>query len=220
MTQLKLMILLVCSISFSACDFTCKNQGVPQCHCDCTNDYTGGHCELQKMDLEGQTGWGEWGEIEKCEEGSFAVGASIKAEKWQHGDDDTAVNAVQLKCRSKKDNKITKYITSTQGYFGSWLDFQDCGSGFITAASLKSVPYHNHSDDTGVTNILFKCNHGDEEIGKWDNGKATEWGDWSGLKSCDSNKAVCGIRTKVEPPQGSHDDTALNNVVLYCCDLD
>ena len=44
------------------------------------------------------------------------------------------------------------------------------------------------------------------------------YGSWS--KSCDANTAVCGIATKIEKPQGQGDDTALNDVILYCCRLD
>lgn len=42
------------------------------------------------------------------------------------------------------------------------------------------------------------------------------YGEYS--ESCDPNTAVCGIQTKVEGDQGSlSDDTAVNDVRLYCC---
>ena len=42
-----------------------------------------------------------------------------------------------------------------------------------------------------------------------------KYGEWS--ETCTPNTAVCGIQTKIEKPQGSGDDTALNDVELFCC---
>lgn len=45
-------------------------------------------------------------------------------------------------------------------------------------------------------------------------GDGLSWGRfglWS--KSCN----ICGLQTKVEPPRGLRNDTALNNVQFFCC---
>ena len=48
-------------------------------------------------------------------------------------------------------------------------------------------------------------------------GSEKGWGEWSPAVSCNSNQYVCGLRQKVEPPQGDNDDTGLNDIKFYCC---
>ena len=43
------------------------------------------------------------------------------------------------------------------------------------------------------------------------------WGTWT-EKNCDVGKKICGIQTRVEKAIGKGDDTALNNINLYCCE--
>ena len=43
------------------------------------------------------------------------------------------------------------------------------------------------------------------------------WGTWKTPKYCNSGKKICAIQTRVEKAQGGGDDTALNNINLYCC---
>lgn len=81
-------------------------------------------------------------------------------------------------------------------------------------------------DDTSANYINFRCRPFETE----ENTNLTEtilsvapghgiWGTWSEwTDSCEPDQAICGIRTKVESGQGDGDDTALNDVLFYCCD--
>ena len=47
------------------------------------------------------------------------------------------------------------------------------------------------------------------------------WGSWSDPQYCPQGHYVCGLRQRVERPQGRDgDDTAMNAVSFYCCPLD
>ncbi|NXB05529.1 VMO1 protein, partial [Cnemophilus loriae] len=47
------------------------------------------------------------------------------------------------------------------------------------------------------------------------NSSKGSWGHWS--PSCPHPWGVYGICTHLQPPQDGDDDTALNDVRLYCC---
>merc|ERR1712029_1088156 len=71
-----------------------------------------------------------------------------------------------------------------------------------------------HLDETAGNNVNMACSHGSVLPG--DGG---DFGTWSDFEVCPENTAVCGIRTLVEDPQGVFtDDTALNQIILYCCE--
>ena len=48
----------------------------------------------------------------------------------------------------------------------------------------------------------------------------TGWGRWYEPSFCPPLEYVCGLRQRVERPQGgSADDTSVNNIQFYCCPL-
>ncbi|NXS23076.1 VMO1 protein, partial [Mystacornis crossleyi] len=46
-------------------------------------------------------------------------------------------------------------------------------------------------------------------------GPQGSWGNWS--LPCPPAAGVCGLRTRLEPPQRGGDDTGLNDLELFCC---
>lgn len=79
------------------------------------------------------------------------------------------------------------------------------------AFSLRVEARQTLGDNTAANNVRFRCSDSTEL-----ERPGLAWGDfgkWS--KPCP--KGVCGLQTKVEPPMGLQDDTALNDVRFFCC---
>ena len=55
------------------------------------------------------TFWGEWGIVEECPNGEFANGFKLKTESNQGGGDDSALNAIAIRCSGGK------WISSSEG---------------------------------------------------------------------------------------------------------
>nr|DBA29825.1 TPA: hypothetical protein GDO54_005883 [Pyxicephalus adspersus] len=126
------------------------------------------------------------------------------------GGDDTALNGIKLYCAEPFSEVIKDAITSAKGPWGDWTKVYWCPAGELVSFSLKVEP-PTDGDDTAANNIMFQCS--DLKIFKGDGGTWGNFGTWS--KICCSG--ICGIKTRVEKSQGKGDDTALNDVQLYCC---
>ena len=87
------------------------------------------------------------------------------------------------------------------------------GDVFLKGVQYKSEA-HISGDDTAGNTVNMVCTDGIVL-----EGNGGKWGTWTDIVSCPFNTAICGIKTKVEMPQGSKDDTALNDVELFCCKL-
>uniref|UniRef100_A0A673HCX3 Vitelline membrane outer layer protein 1-like n=1 Tax=Sinocyclocheilus rhinocerous TaxID=307959 RepID=A0A673HCX3_9TELE len=134
--------------------------------------------------------WGRWTDIKWCPSG-FLTAFQLRVEKSQGDGDDTA------------------FFFS----WGRWTDIKWCPSGFLTAFQLRVEKSQGDGDDTAANNIMFKCSRGSLL-----QGDSTHWGDWGPWSQTCEGKGICGIKTQIEEPQGRGDDTALNDVRMFCCD--
>lgn len=167
------------------------------------------------------TNWGNWGIAAFCPDGSFARDFELKIEPSQGShDDDTAMNAIKIWCyyHFDTDEFEAGIETSTEGGWGSWTGKVSCGDAgaFLKGAQFKSeTSQGSHDDDTAGNSVNMECTDG--SILEPNGGG---WGSWSNWVMCPDNTAICGLKTQVEPSQGSHDDdTALNGVTFYCCEF-
>ncbi|XP_050948890.1 vitelline membrane outer layer protein 1-like [Labeo rohita] len=170
---------------------------------------------ISELTVSNGGGWGSWGYRDMCAEGTYAAGFSLKVENPIDGDD-TALNGIRLHCTDlSKGSKAYHRYTSVQsdvGSWGRWKDIRWCPSGYLTAFQLKVERSQGNGDDTAANNIHFQCSGGSILTGD-----GTDWGDWGSWSQTCQGKGICGIMTRVEEPQGRGDDTALNDVRMYCC---
>uniref|UniRef100_A0A669QX97 Uncharacterized protein n=1 Tax=Phasianus colchicus TaxID=9054 RepID=A0A669QX97_PHACC len=105
-------------------------------------------------------------------------------------------------------------LTPPPPSWGEWLSAQGCPrSSRIVSFRLRVEPPRGLRDDTAANDASFVCSDGTVlEGGGGDRGL---WGNWS--DSCPPSVGVCGLRTRVEAPQRTRDDTGLNSAVLLCC---
>ncbi|XP_016380018.1 vitelline membrane outer layer protein 1-like [Sinocyclocheilus rhinocerous] len=166
------------------------------------------------------TNWGSWGFKDICPNGTYAAGFSLKVEQLSYGfwDDNTALNGIRLHCVDPSKGFSSSYenyasVQSEVGSWGQWTEIKWCPSGFLTAFQLRVESSQGIEDDTAANNIRFRCSRGSLL-----EGDGTAWGEWGYMSRTCEGKAICGIMTQVEEPQGMRDDTALNDASMLCCD--
>uniref|UniRef100_A0A672S719 Vitelline membrane outer layer protein 1 homolog n=1 Tax=Sinocyclocheilus grahami TaxID=75366 RepID=A0A672S719_SINGR len=124
--------------------------------------------------------------------------------------DDTALNGIRLHCVEIFQGSSHSYPSVQSD--GRWTDIKWCPSGFLTAFQLRVEKSQGDGDDTAANNIMFKCSGGPLL-----QGDGTRWGDWGRWSQTCEGKGICGIKTRLEKPRGQGDDTALNDVRMFCC---
>ncbi|XDV37967.1 hypothetical protein PO909_007477 [Leuciscus waleckii] len=163
--------------------------------------------------------WGSWGLKSMCPSGWYAAGFSLKVERPIGAGDDTALNGIRLLCVDRSKGSSGSHerhasIESDLGHWGEWTDIKWCHSGFLKAFQLRVESHQGFAyDDMAANNIRFTCSDGFLL-----QGDGTAWGDWGNWSPKCKGTGICGTQTRIEAPQGSGDDTALNDVRMFCCD--
>ena len=105
-------------------------------------------------------------------------------------------------------------LTPLPPSWGQWLPAQGCPrSSRLVSFRLRVEPPRGLRDDTAANDASFVCSDG--TVLEGGGGGRGLWGNWS--DSCPPGLGVCGLRTRVEAPQRTQDDTGLNSAVLLCC---
>ena len=151
--------------------------------------------------------WGNWGSVRTCHQGEHVIGVQLSIEGQQGRGDDTALNAIRLRC---SDGTVLK---SSEMNSGSWLEeVKISKSDYWTGASIRQEKPQGGGDDTSANGIrLFSAKT--NVITKPGDGY---WGDWSSFVYCPGGTRISGFKTRVESAQGGGDDTALNDVSFFC----
>ncbi|XP_065054736.1 perforin-like protein 1 [Rhopilema esculentum] len=209
-----------CSVNAICTDNTNSGDQDHLYNCKCKDRYEGDGklCERKLQwqltdeikQEENRGGWGTWGTMDYCDNGVFANGFLLKAEKPQGSSDDTGANAVCLQCGDRQK-------CSNKGPWGDWSDKISCPEGSYLSGWRQNVEDPiGKRDDTALDNVEYRC----RDIETWKQTKqiktkAEEWGRWSRFQECRRGEFICGIKTRVESPGG--DDTALNDIIHQCC---
>jgi len=204
-------------------EFTAEEDGEPENEDTETKAFCGirpDHTSTIELHSGALGEYGNWDEcMTYCPAGWYAYAMELVSEPPQGGGDhdDTALNGVHIRCNSKSDFAKSTWIT---GGAGGWGEF---GSIAAVQPDVKTNPmvgarilFEAHQvgefDDTTANAIKFKSLTGTVSVPE----AKTSWGDWYPYQICPNGTAVCGIRNKVEAPNGG-DDTSLNDVQFACC---
>ncbi|XP_060746794.1 vitelline membrane outer layer protein 1-like [Tachysurus vachellii] len=170
-----------------------------------------------KIEVSNGMGWGSWGYRDMCPYGTYATGFSLKVEASQGDGDDTALNGIALRCTkpmgSTRDPQGYSTVLSDAGSWGTWTQNIWCSKGVLQSFQLRVESSQGRGDDTAANNIRFTCTGGEMLTGS-----GMDWGQWGGWSQKCVGTGICGIQTKIESPQGSGDDTSLNDVIFFCCE--
>jgi len=106
--------------------------------------------------------------------------------------------------------------------WGSWYDWDNCTDDdtYVVGMRLKvEAPQGMFSDDTAVNGVRFYCRNINTFNGTWSKvveSKSDVWGSWGNDIICHSGRIATGFQMRTQPSQSILDDSAANNLRLFC----
>ncbi|EDM78031.1 VOMI family protein [Plesiocystis pacifica SIR-1] len=111
------------------------------------------------------------------------------------------------------------FSSETDGFWGEWGQQANCPSGqFVYGYRLRSESYQGlDGDDTALNDIELYCAAPNSTTYKRIWSAYMTWGTFSDPVYCTGgNNPVVAFDIRIEPAQGIFDDSAANDVDLYC----
>ncbi|XP_041649441.1 vitelline membrane outer layer protein 1 homolog [Cheilinus undulatus] len=116
-------------------------------------------------------------------------------------------------------NRVYRSVLSVNngGQWGDWHNADMCPENYYAIGfSLRVEGFQGDGDDTALNGIRLYCStdnrHGYIPTVESHNGF---WGDWTSPQYCPTG-VLTAFQLRVEPPIGSGDDTAANNIKFQC----
>ena len=123
--------------------------------------------------------------------------------------DNSMLNSIKLICEDKSE------ISVDEGAWGQW-DQQavNCPKNtYLNGFQLKVQPSQGtEEDDTAANDIIMFCNGTQIKSQHYDD---ANFGVWSSIVMCPENMFIRGFNLQIEK-RVPYDNTALNNVRMYC----
>ena len=159
---------------------------------------------------------GRWGELRECPFGEHVIGVQLRIQPDQgEGRDDTALNAIRLRCTG---GKILKSRENPWGDWGEWklITAPDYFMGVQLRQEKQQTNWDNTKqnwDNTGATGLRMMTNN----MAQIYPGEG-QWGDWSQWLWCPTQFKITGFKTKVATPKSyqDFDNLSLTEVKFVC----
>lgn len=173
---------------------------------------------------------GFWGSGARCPQSTFVTGARLKVMPISGSEDNTALNAVELRCSDGQESK------TIEGPDGTWSEWAECPEGQrVYGFRAKTQRRSAARDNPGLLDLELRCRKPDlsgfaklrfgSDVHPQPgmvvaDGPFAVGGGWTPEMMCEPSGAVCGMQANVvrfqdEVPNG--DNMGIADLRVYCC---
>lgn len=158
--------------------------------------------------------YGDWTKIYMCPKNSYISGATPYFEKYVQGNDNSALNGLEILCTQKNGKNHEAYEIKP----GSWGDpgklVRQEGK-FVCGIQVSYDNVGKYKDKLGLDGLLFKfCNWDEEEDYAGFHGL---WGDWTEFYNGPREHLACGFEASIHTHQT--DSSGITKVKLIYCSI-